>query len=154
VRDFQNWSGLTRIREVIEPMRSRLWTCRDPNGTELFDLPDAPLADPDVPAPVRFLPYYDDVLLGHADRARVVPPGPRAEMFPGYSGNLGGLLVDGFFRGLWRTNRTDGSTTLVVEVTKRLSKRHAAAVTAEGRRLLAFIDPDGAAREVRITDRT
>ena len=59
-------------------------------------------------------PTTNDVLLGHADRARVIPPGPRAEMFPGYSGNLGGLLVDGFFRGLWRTNRKNGSTTLVV----------------------------------------
>ena len=153
VMDFQNWSGLTRIREVIEPMRSRLRSFRDEQGTDLFDLPDAPLADPDAPAPVRFLPYYDNVVLGHANRARVMLQGPRAETFPGYTGNLGGLLVDGFLRGLWKTDRERGRTTLVVEVTRRLSKRHAAAVTAEGRRLLAFTDADADEREVRIAYR-
>jgi hypothetical protein len=153
VVDFQSWSGLTRVREVVEPMRARLRTFRDKNGVELLDVPDAPLADPDVPAPVRFLPYYDNVLLGHADRTRIVPDEPRAEMFPGYNSSLGGLLVDGFFRGLWRPDRDQERTTLEVEVTKRLSKRHAAAVTAEGRRLLAFTDPDADARDVRITYR-
>jgi hypothetical protein len=150
VMDFQNWSGLSRIREVIEPMRSRLRTFRDPNGTELFDLPDAPLADPDIPAPVRFLPHYDNVLLGHADRTRIVPDEPRAPLFPGYTGNLGSLLVDGLFRGRWKTDRANGRTTLVVEVTKRLSKRHTAAVTSEGRRLLAFMDAQADASDVQI----
>jgi hypothetical protein len=153
VMDFQNWSGLTRIREVVEPMRRRLLTFRDENGAELFDMPDAPIADPDLPAPVRFLPYYDNVVLGHADRTRIVPEGPRAEIFPGYTGNLGGLLVDGFFRGLWKTDREQGRTTLEVEVTKRLSKRHAVAVTAEGRRLLTFTDPEAEGRDVQITYR-
>jgi DNA glycosylase AlkZ-like len=153
VMDFQSWSGLTRVREVVEPMRAGLRTFRDENGVELFDAPDAPLLDPDVPAPVRFLPCYDNVLLGHADRTRIVPDEPRAPMFPGYNGNLGGLLVDGFFRGLWKTDRDQGRTTLEVEVTKRLSKRHAAAVTAEGQRLVTFLDPDAEARDVRITYR-
>jgi Winged helix DNA-binding domain len=153
VMDFQNWSGLTRIREVVEPMRSQLRTFRDENGSELFDLPDARLADPDIPAPVRFLPNYDNVLLGHADRTRIVPDEPRAPMFPGYESNLGSLLVDGFFRGQWKADRAEGRATLEVEVTKRLSKRHAAAVTAEGRRLLAFTDADAAERDVRITYR-
>jgi Winged helix DNA-binding domain len=153
VMDFQSWSGLTRIREVVEPMRSQLRTFRDENGTELFDLPDAPLADPDTPAPVRFLPYYDNVLLGHADRTRIVPDEPRAPMFPGYESNLGSLLVDGFFRGQWKIDRDGGEATLEVEVTKRLSKRHASAVTGQGRRLLAFRDPVAEARDVRVTYR-
>lgn len=153
VVDFQNWSGLTRIREVIEPMCSQLRTFRDEKGSELFDLPDAPLADPDVPAPVRFLPYYDNVLLGHADRTRIVPDKPRAPMFPDYDWNLGSVLVDGFFRGQWKIDRSEGRATLEVEVTKRLSKRHAAAVTAEGRRMLEFTDADANAREVRVTHR-
>jgi hypothetical protein len=64
VMDFQNWSGLTRIGEVVEPMRPGLRTFGDENGVELLDLPDAPLPDPDTPAPVRFVPNYDNVLLG------------------------------------------------------------------------------------------
>jgi hypothetical protein len=153
VMDFQSWSGLSRVREVVDPMRSRLRTFRAEAGAELFDLPDGPLVDADVPAPVRFLPYYDNVLLGHADRTRIVPDEPRAPMFPGYNGNLGGLLVDGFFRGLWRLEREKGSATLLIEVTKPLSKRHHWAVTAEGGRMLAFAAADATERDVRITHR-
>jgi hypothetical protein len=153
VMDFQSWCGLTRIREVMEPMRSRMRTFRSEAGTELLDLPDAPLPDPDTPAPVRFLPFYDNVLLGHADRTRVVPAESRAPMFPGYSGNVGSLLVDGFFRGLWRVERAEGAATLLVAVTKRLPKRHAAEVTEEGVRMLEFTDRDAESRDVRITFR-
>ena len=154
VMDFRSWSGLTRTREVVEPMRPRLRTFRDENGVELLDLPDAPLPDPDTPAPVRFLPNYDNVLLGHADRTRVAAAEPRAPMFPGYPSSLGSLLVDGYFRGLWRVDRETGSATLLIEVAKRLSRRHAAAVSAEGMRMLEFTHADAESRDVRITYRS
>jgi hypothetical protein len=153
VMDFQSWSGLSRVREIMQPMRSQLRTFHDASGTELFDLPDAPLADADIAAPVRFLPFYDNVLLGHADRTRIVPDEPRAPMFPGYNGNLGGMLVDGFLRGLWKIDREKDRATLAVELTKRLGKRHAAAVAAEGRRLLTFLHPEAESPDVRITYR-
>ena len=74
-------------------------------------------------------------------------------MFPGYTSNLGSLLVDGFFRGLWRVDREKGSATLLVEAAKRLSKRHAAAVNAEGMRMLEFTHADAESRDVGITHR-
>lgn len=153
VKDVQRWSGLTRLREVIEPLRPRLRSFRDERGTELLDVADAPLPDPATPAPPRFLANYDNVLLGHDDRTRIAAAEPRAPLFPSYSGNLGGLLVDGFFRGLWRMEREKGAATLLVEVTKPLSKRDTAAVRAEARRLLAFTDADVEARDIRITYR-
>ena len=73
VLDLQNWSGLTRLKAVFERLRPELLTVRDEQGRELFDLPDAPRPDPDVPAPVRFLGEYDNALLGHADRRRIIP---------------------------------------------------------------------------------
>ena len=69
--DVRTWSWLTGVREVLERMRPTLATYRDEAGRELFDLPDAPIADPDLPAPVRFLPQYDNVFLSHDDRSRI-----------------------------------------------------------------------------------
>lgn len=75
--DVQNWSGLTRLKAVLERLRPRLVTFRDEHGKQLFGLPDAPRPDSEVRAPVRFLGGFDNALLGHADRRRIIP-----ESFP------------------------------------------------------------------------
>jgi hypothetical protein len=71
VMDMQNWSRLTKLAPAFERLRERLVTFADERGRELFDLPDAPRPEADVPAPVRLLGEYDNVLLGHADRSRI-----------------------------------------------------------------------------------
>jgi hypothetical protein len=135
VQDVAAWSGLTGVRELVERLRGKLRTCRDENGVELFDVPDAPLADPETPAPVRFLPQYDNVFLGHADRARIVDPADRPRLGFGDDSRFSLVLVDGFLRAAWKR---DGAT-LNVKPARRLSKADAAAVEAEGQRLAALL---------------
>jgi len=144
VADAATWSRLTGLRAAFERLRPRLVTFRDERGRELFDLPDAPRPDPPPPAPPRFLPQYDNVLLSHADRSRFAAAEEhRARLADAWRDAQGSLLVDGAVRGVWRA---DGA--LVVRHAGRLPKKTAAAVAAEGRRLLRLLGKD--TREVRL----
>lgn len=151
VADMTTWSRLTGLRDVVEAMRPTLRTWTDEDGRELFDLPDGGLADPDVPAPVRFLPEYDNVLLSHADRRRVVPQA-RPELYPAGKLGVGHVLVDGTLQATWRLDGPKGERP-VVTIWHRagLPERQQAAVLAEARRalpLLAHGSPDAELRLV------
>jgi hypothetical protein len=137
VRDMQTWCGLTRLHEVVERLDLRGY--RDENGTELFDVPDGTIPDPDTPAPPRFLAEYDNLLLSYADRARV-GVGQAVPLPPGIGGVTGTVLDDGFWRATWHLNRTDDRAILVIEPFERLSDP--SAITEEAMRLLDFIAGD------------
>ncbi|HEY7278923.1 MAG TPA: winged helix DNA-binding domain-containing protein [Trebonia sp.] len=144
VQDIQAWSGLTRLAEVVEPMRPRLRVLAGENGRELFDLDGAPLADADGPAPLRFLPEYDNALLGHADRGRVMPDGVTftkyAERLRPRSVIRGAVLAGGFLAGTWSVGKADGGAhVLRVDPFARLSPADAAAAEETGRKLLTFV---------------
>lgn len=99
--DAGTWSRVTGLREVFERLRPQLITFRDQRGRELFDLPDAPRPDPETPAPARFLPEYDNVLLSHDDRSRFA-----GEPFSADGPIKGTVLVDGFVAGVWALDGT------------------------------------------------
>jgi hypothetical protein len=120
VNDVQAWSGLTRLREVVDRLRPRLAAFHDQAGNQLFDLPDAPRPNPDTPAPPRFLPEYDNLLLSYADRSRVITDDRRVPLFAGNGGVLGTVLVDGFFRGTWKLTRHRDTATLTIELFEAL----------------------------------
>jgi len=146
VADARTWSGFTGVAEVLERLRPRLRTFRDEQGRELFDLPDAPRPDPETPAPVRLLPEYDNLLLSHADRTRVIADEDRRRVF-----DRGAVLVDGYVRGAWKLERASRSeTTLVVEPFVALADQDREAVEAEGRRLLELVAADAQWRHVRL----
>ena len=158
VADVTAWSRLTGMRAVLERLRPGLHTFRDEAGRELFDVPDWLLAEADLPAPVRFLPDYDNALLSHDDRSRILP-----DAFRAITRERGGpsFLVDGFMAGFWRLQRagaTAGATTgakaggkaggnarsvIEVEPLARLSGADRAAVEAEAIALLGLLAPDG-----------
>ncbi|MFD9366705.1 winged helix DNA-binding domain-containing protein [Streptomyces sp. NPDC060020] len=132
VKDMQVWAGLTRLREAFERLRPGLAVFRDENGVELFDLPDAPRPDPDTPAPPRFLPEFDNLLLSHADRTRVVAPEIKGRTWSGNQAHCT-LLVDGFVAGLWKSE----GAVLTVELFDRVSKAQKEEIVAEGERMIA-----------------
>ncbi|MFE2039843.1 winged helix DNA-binding domain-containing protein [Streptomyces sp. NPDC059477] len=137
VKDMQTWCGLTRLRDAFESLRSRLVTFRDQHGVELFDLPDAPRPDPATPAPPRFLPEFDNALLSHADRTRILPAvhhGRTWQVNTPYCP----LLADGFLVGVW--GLTDNA--LVIEPFEKLTKERRGEVLEEGARMLAAVHPD------------
>jgi hypothetical protein len=150
--DVAAWSRLTGFRAVLERLRPRLRSFRDERGRELFDLPDAPRPDPDTSAMPRFLPEYDNLLLSHADRSRFSSPKQRAPLSAVSTPIQGTVLEDGFVCGTWRIERdpVSGAPTLVIDHVTRLTKRAAAAIAAEGRRLLRFLEADAHSRDVRL----
>jgi hypothetical protein len=147
VKDVQAWSWMTRLREVVERLRPKLRSFRDEAGGELFDLPDAPRPDPETPAPPRFLPEFDNLLLSHADRSRVIAEDHRERVF-----TRGSLLVDGFVAGTWRIDQRPAAATLLVEPFGRLPRAERAPVHREGARLLGFVAGGTEVRDVRLVE--
>ncbi|XVS60598.1 winged helix DNA-binding domain-containing protein [Actinosynnema sp. CA-299493] len=138
VKDVQTWAGMSRLKAVVEAMDLRVFT--DERGRTLYDLPDAPLPDADTPAPARFLPEFDNVLLGHDDRTRVISDEDYRRGI--IIGGKPTLLVDGFVHGTWKIAR-DG---LDVAVFRPLTRAQKADVEAEGTRLLRFAGVEGDVR--------
>jgi hypothetical protein len=150
VADIQAWSGLTRLREPVAALRVDLRTFRDENGRELFDLPEAPRPDPGTPVPVCLAAEFDNLVLSHADRARIISDESKQRMFTRNGIFPGTVLIDGFVAGMWRIDRARDAVTLIVEMFRdRVSAGDRDAITAEGLRMLAFAAPDIPAHDVR-----
>lgn len=140
--DMRAWSGLS-MREVFERLRPRLKVFRNERGTELFDLPRAPRPDGETHVPVRFMPDYDNILLAHADRTRVIAPGQHLGLFSSNGTMQGAVLVDGFVRAKWAPIKTSRKTELVITpFEKPITKTDQQTLAEEGLRLLDFLTPD------------
>jgi Winged helix DNA-binding domain len=145
-RDAQAWSGLTGLGAIVDGLRPRLRTFRDEQGRELVDLPDAPRPDPDSPAPARYLPDFDNILIGYADWTRIINAERRRRVF-GVNGVIRGtVLLDGFVRGMWRVvqRHPEDPATLQLEPFGSYTAEEEADLRAEGRRLLEFAAPKAA----------
>jgi hypothetical protein len=176
IRDIQAWSGLTGLRGVVEALRPSLVTFRSRDGAEpawasgrgaepawasgrgaepasgrgaeLFDLPDAPRPPGDTPAPVRLVAEFDNLVLSHADRTRIISEEHRGRLatingiFPGT------ILIDGFVAGMWRLTTARGTAALTLEVWRPIAKTDRGALVTEAECLLEFAAP-GAARDIR-----
>jgi hypothetical protein len=148
-RDVQHWCGLRRLGQVLDRLRPQLRTFRSEAGAELFDLPDAPRPDADTPAPVRLLPEFDNVLLSHADRARIISEERRKRVFTVNGIIRPTILVDGMVRGMWKMDRRRGAATLLISPFEPLARSDRAALEKEAMALLRFAAPDAADFDVR-----
>ncbi|WP_232667904.1 winged helix DNA-binding domain-containing protein [Pseudonocardia sp. TRM90224] len=142
IKDVQVWSGLTHLREVVEPMGDRLRIFRDEHDRVLYDLPDAPRPDPDTPAPVRFLYDFDNLLLSHADRSRVLTEEFQRVFRARQSPQPAAVLVDGTTAAHWTLERDRATATLTVRPHRPLTGDETDAVASEAAGLLKFVAPD------------
>jgi hypothetical protein len=145
VRDVQAWSGLTGLKAVLEQLRSALVTFRDEQGAELFDLPAAPRPGAEAPAPPRLVAEFDNLILSHSERSRVISPGATKKIYTINGVIPATVLIDGFVAGMWRLDRGRDAATVTIELFGRDgspdpgSERDA--LEAEAGRMLAFGAP-------------
>ncbi|MFG1911774.1 winged helix DNA-binding domain-containing protein [Kribbella sp. NPDC048928] len=142
VKDMQVWSGLTKLREVVEPMSLQVFL--DEHGQTLYDLPDTTHPDPESPAPPRFLYDFDNLLLSYADRTRVITDDHARHRTQRTVPQI--LLVDGFTAGDWTVGRDADEATLTIRTYQSLTDP--GAVVKEAEALLAFLHPDAGTRKV------
>ncbi|EXG82767.1 winged helix DNA-binding domain-containing protein [Cryptosporangium arvum] len=139
--DLRAWCGLAGLPRAVAAVRDALVSFRDERRRELLDLPDAPRPDPDTPAPVRFLPAFDNAILGYDDRTRIVDDAHRGLSVAGERA----VLVDGRVAALW----TARDATVEVTPLRRFSRAERTAVAEEGRRLATFLS-GGKSSRVRV----
>ncbi|MFC8948717.1 winged helix DNA-binding domain-containing protein [Streptomyces rochei] len=139
--DLRAWCGLAGLPAAVAAVREELVVFRDERGRELLDLPDAPRPDPGTPAPVRFLPAFDNAILGYHDRGRVIDDAHRGLSVAGARV----VLVDGRVAATWN----EDADTVTVAPLHPLAEADRAAVEEEGRALASFLS-DGRSDRVRV----
>lgn len=144
--DMQKWCGLTGLKALFTAQDLRTWRAAD--GRTLYDLPDAELTDPSLPVSARFVADFDNLVLSHADRTRIVPEEYRTRVMTVNGIIRGTILVDGFVAGTWRFDRAKGTAAIDVTPFVPLRPADRDALEGEGLRLLAAGDPE-AKHEVR-----
>jgi hypothetical protein len=133
--DIVSFTGLpaTALAPVLDRMSLRRFVGED--GKELLDVPRAPLPDPETPAPVRFLPAWDAILLTHARRTQILPERHRSRVFSTKAPHsFHTFLVDGQVAGTWR--HEDGR--IALDPFERISKTARDALREEGERVAAL----------------
>jgi hypothetical protein len=148
--DMQTWSGLTGLKAVFDELRPQLRAFRTERGRELFDLPDAPRPEADVPAPVRYLPEFDNLVLAHSDRTRVLSDEHRGLVVTKNLRVRATFLWDGFVAGTWEVKRTRKVATLYLTPFAPLPKQAMTALMEEGAALLRFIEEDAETFDIQI----
>ncbi|MGL5816035.1 MAG: winged helix DNA-binding domain-containing protein [Phycicoccus sp.] len=154
--DLRAWCGLSGLPAVVERLRPRLRSYRDEAGRELLDVAEGRLPDDDAAPPARFLPAFDNTVLGYDDRRRVVDDEHRGLSVSGARF----VLLDGRVAATWSASapgfgpRADASAagdpvTVRVRALRALASSETDDVVREGDALAVFLG-DGAAGRVEV----
>jgi hypothetical protein len=152
VADIQTWCGLPNLKEAIVPIKSKFVIYKDEKGKELLDLPDLPLPPADIPAPERFLPEFDNILLSHQKRTRILSAEYRPKVYLPALRVAATILIDGFVQGAWKVEVKKGAAVLQITPFALLTKQNVAALTEEAEKLVRFVEPDAKTYAVQFAD--
>ena len=143
VGDMSQFTGIPRsaLAAALERLQPELRLFRNEAGRVLYDVPGAPLPPGDTPAPPRFLPMWDSVLLAYEDRSRIVPPEYRSRVVQTNGDFLAAFMVDGRVAGLWRAEAPNGRTRIAWDAFERLTRKAERGLAEEAERLAAFVEP-------------
>ena len=141
--DLSQFTGIarSRLKVALERLASELRLFRNEAGRLLYDVPDGPLPPAGTPAPVRFLPMWDSILLAYEDRSRVVPAEHRPRVVQTNGDFLAAFAVDGHVAGLWRAVAVDGRTRIAWDAFEPLPAVVQRELEDEAERLAAFVEP-------------
>jgi hypothetical protein len=153
VNDMQIWCRLTKLSAEFESIKDELVTLTDKDGRTLYDFPDAPRPDEDTPAPVRFLPLYDNVYLGYDDRSRMLNDAT-VHLMNLFQAFKPAVLVDGTISAGWTVTAKKDTALLEVELYRKMSKRELKEIEAEGQQFVRFMADDATTHDVNLVDKT
>jgi hypothetical protein len=147
-RDMQTWSGIAKLDGAFQRLRPKLAVFRGDGSRELFDIPTASRPAEDTPAPVRFVAGFDNIVLAHADRKRIIADEHRPRVSLKNLQVLPTFLVDGFVAGVWDVAIRKKTAALTLAPFRPLTRKVQRELTEEGELLVQFLAPHAAQHEV------
>ena len=151
VMDFQTWTGMTRLKSPLKATVDTLVIYHDEDGRLLYDLPGVPIVEEETPAPIRFLPEYDNILIAHKQRGRILPEEHRKKVFVSAGRVLGSVIIDGFVGAIWKVERDKKRATLRLTLFQKQADDTLNAIETEGLKLIRFIEDDADSHSVEFS---
>ena len=152
--DLVQWAGLRRVSPVdtaIHALGDEIIAFKDETGKTLYDLADEVRPGADAPAPVRFLPKWDNLLLAYQNRERVLPARYRKTVIKVNGDVMPSILVNGVVAGGWSITRSKDTALLNIELFEPIDPAARAQLEEEGMRLIKFVEPDASTLDVKIS---
>jgi len=147
-RDIAAWGGVPQRDFADALARIRTVSYLDERGVELLDLPGQPLPGARADLPVRFLARWDQALLAHDDRERIMTAEVRARNLT-LSGDQT-MTVDGRVAASWHLQRSRTVVRVRIEPHLELRRSVLGEIRAEAKRTAVFCHPAAERVEVDI----